>query len=124
MPLLFSYGTLQQPPVQLSTFGRHLHGEHDELLGFEQRVVTVADSAFAATSGKAEHAMVRFNGRPDSRVGGMVFEVTDAELTKSDEYEPAGYARVLATLASGRRAWVYADAGEVPPRPNVNQSHI
>jgi hypothetical protein len=27
MPLLFSYGTLQQEAVQLSTFGRPLHGQ-------------------------------------------------------------------------------------------------
>ncbi len=26
MPLLFSYGTLQQTNVQLATFGRHLSG--------------------------------------------------------------------------------------------------
>ncbi len=35
MPLLFSYGTLQQEDVQLSTFGRLLQGQRDELLGFE-----------------------------------------------------------------------------------------
>ena len=27
MPLLFSYGTLQQDEVQISTFGRRLEGE-------------------------------------------------------------------------------------------------
>jgi hypothetical protein len=35
MPLLFSYGTLQEEKVQLSTFGRRLGGQRDELLGFE-----------------------------------------------------------------------------------------
>jgi hypothetical protein len=34
MPLLFSYGTLQQEDVQWSTFGRLLEGEPDELPGF------------------------------------------------------------------------------------------
>jgi hypothetical protein len=105
MPLLFSYGTLQHPSVQMSTFGRHLRGERDEL------VVTVADPAFVATSGKADHAIVRFNGHQDSRVAGTAFEVTEAELIQSDEYEPAGYVRTLATLASGRQAWVYAAVG-------------
>ena len=47
-------------------------------------------------------------GRPDSRVKGTVLDVTDAELANSDRYEPDGYTRVEATLASGRRAWVYA----------------
>jgi hypothetical protein len=115
MSLLFSYGTLQQPSVQMSTFGRHLRGEPDELVGFEPAMFTVADAAFVAASGKAEHAIVRFNGHPDSRVSGTVFEVTDGELAQSDQYEPAGYARTLAHLASGRQAWVYADARRLPP---------
>jgi hypothetical protein len=110
MPYLFSYGTLQQDAVQLTTFGRRLQGHADELVGFEQSLRVVEDPAFVARSGKADHAVVRFTGRDDSRVRGMVFEVTDEELAKSDQYEPAGYRRVAATLASGRRAWVYADA--------------
>jgi hypothetical protein len=63
-----------------------------------------------ADSGKAIHAIVRFNGRQDSRVSGMVFDMTDAELARADSYEPAGYTRVETTLASGKRAWVYAAA--------------
>src|SRR5262245_10033000 len=110
MPLLFSYGTLQQPAVQLSTFGRLLDGHPDELVGFEQGIFRVEDPAFVAASGQADHAMVRFNGRDDSRVAGMVFEVTDAELARSDAYEPAGYERVSARLSSGKTAWVYAGA--------------
>jgi len=35
MPLLFSYGTLQQESVQRSTFGRLLDGPKDELPRFE-----------------------------------------------------------------------------------------
>ena len=112
MPLLFSYGTLQQPAVQLSTFGRLLVGHPDELVGFEQGLFTVSDPAFVAKSGQAEHAIVRFNGQNASRVRGMVFDVTDAELRQCDEYEPAGYVRVLATLASGKEAWVYAAASD------------
>ena len=110
MPKLFSYGTLQQPAVQLSTFGRLLDGHVDELVGFELAVFTVTDAAFVTKSGKADHATVQFNGLRDSRVRGMVFEVTDSELARADAYEPAGYARVSAPLASGGRSWVYADA--------------
>jgi hypothetical protein len=110
MPLLFSYGTLQQDAIQLSTFGRLLRGEPDELVGFEQGVFRIEDPAFVAASGKADHAIVKFNGRNDSRVRGMVFEVTDRELARADQYEPAGYKRVSARLASGKHAWVYADA--------------
>lgn len=109
MPLLFSYGTLQDEAVQLSTFGRRLAGHADELVGFAQALFKVEDPAFIATSGKAYHAIVKFNGRAESRVRGMVFELTDQELAQADQYEPAGYTRISTTLASGEQAWVYAD---------------
>jgi gamma-glutamyl AIG2-like cyclotransferase len=108
VPLLFSYGTLQDPAVQLSAFGRVLDGQADELVGFEQSLFEINDPAFLAASGKRDYTIVKLNGRNDNRVRGMVFEVTDAELAKSDAYEPAGYTRVSATLASGRQCWVYA----------------
>lgn len=112
MPLLFSYGTLQQESVQLSTFGRRLSGQVDELLGFEQSLLQIEDPAFVAASGKAHHSIVRFTGNAASRVPGTVLELTDAELARADQYEPAPYKRIPATLASGRHAWVYADPGQ------------
>jgi len=110
MALLFSYGTLQQEAGQLSTFGRLLEGQPDELVGFEQSLLRIEDPQFVATSGKTDHAIVKFNGRSDSRVKGTVFEVSDRELAEADQYEPAGYKRIFAMLASGKQAWVYADA--------------
>lgn len=108
MPRLFSYGMLQQEAVQIATFGRRLEGRRDELVGYELSVFTVEDPEFVAASGKADHANVVFTGQDDSRVSGMVLELTEAELARSDDYEPAGYERVSAALASGRQAWVYA----------------
>lgn len=108
MPLLFSYGTLQQEAVQRSTFGRVLHGHPDQLIGFEPSVKTVEDPAFVVSSGSADHQIVSFTGRRDDRVSGVVFELTDDELAAADRYEPAGYERVMATLSSGKQAWVYA----------------
>ena len=111
MPLLFSYGTLQEAQVQLSTFGRRLQGQRDELVGFEPSLVTIDDPQVAAAAGRTHHANVAFNGRRESRVSGTVFEITDAELAAADRYEQlAGYKRVLETLASGKQAWVYVDA--------------
>lgn len=108
MPLLFSYGTLQQTPVQISTFGRRLEGQEDELPRFERSLVKIDDPQVVATTGKTHHADVRFNGIEDSRVPGVVFEITDAELASVDEYESAfSYTRVAARLASGKEAWVY-----------------
>jgi hypothetical protein len=115
MPLLFSYGTLQQEHVQLSTFGRRLQGQRDELLGFEPSLVSIEDPLVVATSGKTHHANVTFNGRHDSRVSGTVFEITDAELAAADQYEQlAAYTRVGVMLASGKQAWVYVDARSAP----------
>jgi gamma-glutamylcyclotransferase (GGCT)/AIG2-like uncharacterized protein YtfP len=111
MPLLFSYGTLQQEDVQMSTFGRLLQGQRDLLLGFEQSLVRIEDARTAASSGKTHHLNVTFTGRSDSRVSGTLFEITDAELAAADEYERrARYERVTAALASGKQAWVYAAA--------------
>lgn len=114
MPLLFSYGTLQQENVQLSTFGRLLQGQKDELLGFEQSLVRIEDPQIVAASGKTHHPIVKFNGRNDSRVSGTVFEITDAELASADRYEVAAYKRIAAMLASGKQAWVYVDARFAP----------
>ena len=111
MPLLFSYGTLQEEGVQLSAFGRRLDGERDALVGFEPSSVRIADPKVAAALGRTHHANVTFNGRQESRVSGTVFDVSDAELAAADAFEkPFAYARVEVTLASGKNAWVYVYA--------------
>jgi gamma-glutamylcyclotransferase (GGCT)/AIG2-like uncharacterized protein YtfP len=115
MPLLFSYGTLQLESVQRSTFGRLLQGQRDELPGFEPSSAGIDDPQVEAAGGKAHHANVTFNGRNDSRVGGTVFEITDAELAAADRYEQlAAYKRITAMLVSGKRAWVYVDSRSAP----------
>ena len=113
MPLLFSYGTLQESAVQLELFGRLLEGEADELVGFVRSTLMIDDPAFVAESGKAEHALVIFTGKSENRVRGMVFELTGAEIDAADRYEPAGYKRIKTILLSGRAAWVYAAARSV-----------
>jgi hypothetical protein len=107
MPLLFSYGTLREPDVQLRVFGRHVSGTPDELLGFSRRVVELADSNFVAANG-ATHSIVDQTGRDEDRTAGVVLELSDAELKMADVYEPAGYTRIAARFASGRNGWVYA----------------
>jgi hypothetical protein len=94
MPLIFSYGTLQQDNVQLSTFGRLLEGHGDELVGAEKSLLRIDDEKVVATSGRADHPVVRLNGLATSRVRGTVYEITDAELARADRYEVAAYKRV------------------------------
>jgi gamma-glutamylcyclotransferase (GGCT)/AIG2-like uncharacterized protein YtfP len=119
MPLIFSYGSLQEERVQLATFGRPLRGHPDELLGGEPTRVEIEGPGKAA-GGRTHHANVVFNGREDRRVPGTVFEITEAELVAADRYEAAAaYTRVATVLASGQQAWVYVDARSAPSAPVV-----
>lgn len=92
---LFSYGTLQDEEVQLTTFGRTLGGEHDTLPAY-----------FQTTCGP--HLNIQFTGQLTDSVEGTRFEVTPAELEEADLYEAtADYRRIEVQLNSGKRAWVY-----------------
>lgn len=110
MTLLFSYGTLRQREVQLSTFGRELDGAHDAIVGFRLEWLTITDPHVIATSGSDRHPILKPGGAEDS-VDGIVFEVTDSELAAADEYEVDDYQRVQVPLRSGKQAWVYVFAG-------------
>ena len=114
MPLLFSYGTLQQDNLQQATFGRLLEGSADALVGYAQSMVKIEDTDVVAKSGKTHHPIVAFTGEGEDRVAGTVFEISDAELAAADAYEVDAYKRVLAPLASGLNAWVYVDARFAP----------
>jgi gamma-glutamylcyclotransferase (GGCT)/AIG2-like uncharacterized protein YtfP len=107
MENLFAYGTLQDEPVQLSTFGRKLEGQPDTLVGYALRMIQIQDQEFVASSGKAIHRNLEFSGNVSDFVAGTVFKVTQNELEQSDAYEPEGYKRVLVQLKSGLNAWVY-----------------
>jgi len=108
MPLLFSYGSLQQEDVQVSTFGRKLDGEKDLLVGYEPSLVKIADPDVAKRLKRLHHDNVRKTGDEWSNVQGTVFEVTDADLAKADTFEAQySYKRVSVPLASGKDAWVY-----------------
>ncbi len=115
MPLLFSYGTLQQADVQLATFGRELSGTSDSLVGYEWSMVAIDDPEVVRTSGKTHHPIIKYTGNAAARVSGTVFEVTAQEIAHADRYEVAAYKRVAAPLSSGRTAWVYIDANDGPP---------
>ena len=92
---LFSYGTLQDHEVQVSTFGRSLKGERDALPRYCQ-----------ITFGP--YLNVQFTGHQSDSVEGTRFEVTSAELEEADIYEAtADYNRIQVHLKSGRLAWVY-----------------
>lgn len=114
--MLFSYGTLQQPEVQLATFGRLLSGRQDQLPGYRLSAVAIDDAAVVATSGKTHHPIVTHTGLAADAVAGSVLAITVDELLRSDRYEVAAYRRQRVVLASGAAAWAYVDARDAPPQ--------
>jgi len=108
--LLFSYGTLRQREVQLSTFGRELDGRPDAIVGYDLHHVTITDPHVIATSGSDRHPILKPSERPDAAVEGTVFAISADELAAADEYEVDDYRRVTMPLRSGGQAWVYVFA--------------
>lgn len=110
--LLFSYGTLRRPGVQLARFGRELTGRPDALVGFRLDTVAITDPAVIADSGSAQHPVAVHTGDPSDAVNGTLFTLTAEELAAADAYEVDDYTRVEVALRSGAKAWVYVDATE------------
>ncbi|MCC7596114.1 gamma-glutamylcyclotransferase [Janthinobacterium sp. FW305-129] len=111
---LFSYGTLQQPEVQLATFGRLLDSRPDRLPGYRLALLAIDDAQVVATSGKTHHPIASRSTIPTDGVPGAVLTVSLEELRQADGYEVADYRRERVTLASGMQAWAYVDARDAP----------
>ena len=105
--LLFSYGTLRQPNVQLAIFGRLVEGRPDTLPGFALSPLAITDPDVIATSGTAVHTIARPTGNPSDQIPGFVFSITPEELEAADRYEVSDCTRILVRLASGAEAFVY-----------------
>jgi len=113
---LFSYGTLQQPDVQLATFGRLLEGRPDALPGFALAPLAITDPEVVAISGAAIHTIASWTGDPADLISGVVFSVTPTELDAADAYEVSA-ARIEVRLASGNKAFVYVSTDARPIIP-------
>jgi len=105
--LLFSYGTLRLPNVQLDTFGRLLQGDDDVLPGYTIDYLDITDPHVLAVSENTVHPILRATGNPRDKVVGTALRIEEEELDAADDYEVADYRRVRVTLASGSSAWVY-----------------
>ncbi|QIK78609.1 gamma-glutamylcyclotransferase [Sphingomonas piscis] len=104
---LFSYGTLQQPDVQLGTYGRRLEGRADVLVGFRLEPITIHDPDVVELSGMEVHTIAVPSAGDHDRISGVVFDLTPDEIAATDDYEGGNYRRVEVQLLSGRRAFVY-----------------
>ncbi len=107
---LFAYGTLQQSNVQMATFGRLLEGQPDGLTGYTLTPLAISDAYVVQTSGLAVHSAAHATGDASDVVSGTVYMITDAELSRADDYEVQEMERVEVTLVSGRRSYVYVRA--------------
>ena len=107
---LFSYGTLQDRPVQLSLFGRELQGKPDHIVGYKLSQIEITDPEVLATSGLTHHPILLYSGDKNDVIKGMVFKITGHDLIQADEYETSDYKRIRVPLKSGDEAWVYIDA--------------
>ena len=108
MPLLFSYGTLQDRRVQLAVFGRELAGRSDGLPGYTRGRVPITDPEVLASGNETHYSNAVPSPHSEDVVTGTAFEVSEEDLTAADDYEEdAEYRRVLVTLSSGDEAWVY-----------------
>jgi len=96
LKLLFVYGTLILPEIQLVVFGRIIKGEKDQLPGFAKKMINIEGDEYPVVFKK-----------DDELVEGIVLEISDEELAKADIYETEVYKRSLVNLASGRKTFVY-----------------
>jgi len=110
MPLLFSYGTLQQTGVQQATYGRLLDGRPDALTGYRLVPLQITDAEVVRLSGKAVHTIACASGDRSDRIAGLVFEISEEELAATDKYEVDAYGRAEVELESGERAFAYVGA--------------
>ncbi|PIE82596.1 MAG: YggS family pyridoxal phosphate-dependent enzyme [Cardiobacteriales bacterium] len=104
---LFSYATPQQNAIQNEIFGRLLQGEPDILSGYTLSKIPVSDSNTIHQTGKDHYPIALKSDDANSCIKGIIFEISEAELAAVDKYKGHNYQRIIATFASGRRAWVY-----------------
>lgn len=105
--LLFSYGTLQLEKVQIQSFGRLLKGEVDVLEGYKIEQLLIKDQDVLAKSQKEFHPIAIQSDQKSDKIEGMIFEISEEELARADEYEVDDYQRIECNFKSGKRAWVY-----------------
>ncbi|MEZ3159478.1 gamma-glutamylcyclotransferase family protein [Microbacterium sp. BWT-B31] len=104
---VFSYGTLLNPDLQRSVFGRIVTGDDDVLVGYKLSYIEVPDRQIAEWSGQQQHPIIRPTGNPLDKVFGKVIHLTEQELDSRDDFALWMFSRTPVTLASGRTAWAY-----------------
>ncbi|MDO6803594.1 gamma-glutamylcyclotransferase family protein [Wenyingzhuangia sp. 1_MG-2023] len=100
MQKVFTYGTLQNKEIQMELFGRILTGKSDQLIGFKKEIIILGTNSYPILK----------LGDETSIIDGICYEMTNEDLKICDIYEGKEYQRILITLASKQKAWVYIEA--------------
>jgi gamma-glutamylcyclotransferase (GGCT)/AIG2-like uncharacterized protein YtfP len=93
---LFVYGTLLDPSIQISIFGRVIPGIPDRLPGYSVIQKTFTSGTYPAIVKDLKSVTV-----------GKVLSISENEIRSADMYEGEEYTRVEKVLESGITASVY-----------------
>ncbi len=105
--ILFSYGTLQKPELQMELFGRIINGSPDILCKYKIGKIEIKDPEFVLKSGQQFHLVALPSASDADTISGIALEISAGELLMADTYEPEEYKRINVMLDSGREAWLY-----------------
>jgi hypothetical protein len=92
--------------VQRTLYGREVPTVADQLPGHRLDWLLITDPEVVRTSGSDRHPILH-RGESHDVVDGAYLELTERELTATDEYEVDDYERRAVVLASGLDAWAY-----------------
>ncbi len=104
MEKLFSYGTLRSKQIQMQIFNKVLNGTQDQILGFKLKSLQIEEEF-----GMADYVVAVPSENLEDIIHGVVFDVSNSELLKVDQFESNSYKRVEVKLKSGITAWVYTE---------------
>lgn len=96
MPLLFVYGSLIDPSIQIEAIGRVASLSQDKLNNYRTEVIAFEDADYLIALPSI-----------GSTINGWLMEVSATELSHLDDYETDSYERIEVILDSGKQASIY-----------------
>ncbi|MEO8535629.1 MAG: gamma-glutamylcyclotransferase family protein [Flavobacterium sp.] len=104
MEKIFTYGTLKSKAIQMQVFNKLLTGTPDQLTGYKLKGLQIEEEF-----GMADYFVATPSENPQDFVRGVVFDITNHDLAKADQFESNAYKRVEIKLKSGITAWIYIE---------------
>ena len=95
--LVFAYGTLADNFTRAGIIKRQIESEADSLIGYELSNIMIENITY--------QAIVKNDTK--TSIDGVKFYATAEDVNLLDEYETNAYDRIILTLQSGDKAWVY-----------------